>query len=361
MSLQTLKSLLKAGTLRTLKCREGLIDLTSNDYLGLAKDATFQTSVLQIWEQWNGKIAQKVGSTGSRLLTGNHFFFEATEEKIAAFHGYPTATLFNCGYMANLALLSALPTSKDTILIDLEAHASFHDAIHLTKAKTLYFRHNDLNHLETRLKHNQRCFVVIESLYSMSGTFAPLKEIASLCDQYQARLIVDEAHALSVLGPQGKGIVAQENLNAHVFAWMGAFGKGVGVQGAVILGSSLLKKTLLNCARPLIYSTSLAVPLLAAIFASYDRFPTMQKERRALQTLCRHFHFPSFIAPLVLPGASNVKFASYYFAYHGIDLRPIVSPSVPRGQERLRLTLHAFNTQEEIKRCLTLFAKWRGE
>ncbi len=358
MFIDAIKKLIKAGSLRSLKQREKLIDLSSNDYLGLSQDLSFQQAIIARWEQWSKIVSKRVGSTGSRLLTGNHVFFEEIEEEISRFHGFPAATLFNCGYMANLALLSSLFTEKDTLIADLEVHASLHDGMKLSKARKFYFRHNDLDHLERRMKNNSRCFVVVESIYSMSGQRAPLTEIAKLCERYAANLIVDEAHAIGVIGPQGKGLIAQDNLQECVFACISAFGKALGVHGAVVLGQKLLKKMLLNFARPLIYTTALPLPLLAAIACSYERFPSMESERSRIFNLCTKFQFPSHIHPILISGNSQAKLLSHFLAHQGLDVRPILSPTVPKGEERLRITMHSFNESHHVQCCLENINKW---
>lgn len=339
---------MKSGSMRRLRQRTGLIDLTSNDYLGLSRNTAFQRATMKKWEEWSTVLCQKNGSTGSRLLTGNHRFFEETEAQIAAFHGYPSATLFNCGYMANQSILTALFTKEDTLLVDLEAHASLHGG-----SQVLYFRHNDLNHLEKRLKAHTRCGVIVESLYSMSGDLAPISEIAALCEKYGAKLVVDESHALGVLGPKGRGLACE-----GVYACMGAFGKGLGAHGAAVLGSNCVKKTLLNFARPLIYSTALPLSTLAAIACSYERFPSMDVERHRIETLCRRFHFHSHLHPIHIGDIARAQLASLFLAHRGFDVRAIVSPTVPRGKERLRLNIHAFNTEEEIDDLLRMICKW---
>lgn len=262
--------------------------------------------------------------------------------------------------MANLALLSTLFTEKDTLIADLNVHASLHDGMKLSKARKFYFRHNDLDHLENRLKNKDRCFVVVESIYSMSGKRAPLREIVKLCEKYGAKLIVDEAHAIGVLGPQGKGLIAQDSLQEHVFACMSAFGKALGAHGAVISGSKLLKKMLLNFARPLIYTTALPLPLLATIACSYERFPLMDSERSRIFHLCTKFQFPSHIHPILIKGNSQAKLLSHFLAHRGLDVRPILSPTVPKGEERLRITMHSFNESHHVQRCLESIHQWKN-
>jgi 8-amino-7-oxononanoate synthase len=358
MRIDEIKALIKAGSLRSLKRRENLIDLTSNDYLGLSRDISFQRAIALRWERWCRLLPHKVGSTGSRLLTGNHAMYEEMEERIARFHGFGAATLFNCGYMANLALLSSF-SEKDTLIADLDVHASIHDGMRLSKARTFYFRHNDLGHLEVRLKNKTRCYVIVESIYSMSGDRAPLQKIAMLCQRYGAHLIVDEAHAIGVIGPQGKGLAARENVQDKIFACTGAFGKALGAHGAVVLGSGLLKKILLNFARPLIYTTALPLPLLAAIACSYERFPSMEWEREQIAGLCEQFKLPSHIHPIPIQGNSQAKLLSHDLAHRGFDVRPILSPTVPRQREMLRLTLHSYNQEDQVQHCLAFIDTWR--
>jgi 8-amino-7-oxononanoate synthase len=140
---------------------------------------------------------------------------------------------------------------------------------------------------------------------------------------------------------------------------MGAFGKALGVHGAVILGSNLLKKILLNFARPLIYTTALPLPLLAAIACSYERFPSMDLERSRISNLCAKFQFASHIHPIAIKGNSQAKLISHFLSHQGFDVRPILSPTVPKGEERLRLTLHSFNESAQVQRCLENIKRWK--
>src|SRR5690606_30671045 len=191
------------GTLRALRIPAQGIDFYSNDYLGLARDPEVHHSLLlQIQEQ----PSLLSGSTGSRLISGNTSEISATEEFIADQHQYPAALLFQSGYNANLALLSTLPNRHDTIIADELVHRSIHDACKISNAKKIKFRHNDLEQLEEKLKQHKNCYVVIESLDSMDGDLAPLREIAELSEKYSASLIVDEAHAFGVFG---YGLVAE--------------------------------------------------------------------------------------------------------------------------------------------------------
>lgn len=304
----------KNGTLRQL------VDFASNDYLGLARS-----------------------STGSRLLTGNSVYAENLEDEIAAFHGFEAGLLFNCGYMANIGLLSTVACEDDCVIFDAHIHASTRDGIQLSKAAAFPFRHNNLESLENRLKactvKGER-FICIESIYSMDGSIAPLQEMCLLAKKYEAHLIVDEAHAVGVYGPQGRGLLAKENLCSEVFAQVTTFGKALGAHGAIVLGSQTLKHSLINFAKSFIYTTALPMHSLVAIKNSYDLFPGMDAERKHLQKLG-----PSIQAiPVKDPKAVAEK-----IRHAGFDVRPILSPTVRRGHEILRLCLHAFNTEAELK------------
>lgn len=343
MTAQLEKRLLKRrvlGNLRRLHISEGLIDFCSNDYLGLARSSLLRECP-----------THGCGSTGSRLLTGNSRLAVALEEEIAAFHGYEAGLLLNCGYMANVGLLSAVATQECTILFDSNIHASMRDGIRLSRGEALPFRHNDLTHLEQRLKKStpqKERFIVIESIYSTDGTRAPLPQISSLAKQYGAHLIVDEAHAVGVFGPAGRGLVAEHNLMGDVFAQVITFGKALGTFGACVLGSHIVKEALINFATPYIYTTALPPHALVAIKASYDLFPKMDAERKRLHTLMRAFSSQTHIHPIPVPGNKAAIQLSHHLARHGLDVRPLLSPTVRRGQEILRVSLHAFNTEEQV-------------
>ncbi len=339
-----------AGTFRSLQAQQGLIDLTSNDYFGLARDTESSPS-------------SSTGSTGSRLLTGNHPFYERLEERLAKFHRAESCLIFNSGYDANLGLISALGTEEVTFLYDLEIHASMIDGLRLSRAKKMPFRHNDLESLERRLKSvSLPAFVLVESIYSISGTFAPLLEIASVCASYGAELIVDEAHATGVRGDKGEGRVCELNLSTQTFARVHTFSKALGAHGACVVGSQALKNYLLNFSRPLIYSTAMPLPSFYLIAARYEK---MEKEAKMhqgrLRQLAEHLtqclgqnRGEGPIFPFIFPGAANVRAKSQHLREAGFDVRAIVAPTAPRGKEALRLVLHSFNREEEITQIMEI-------
>ncbi len=339
-----------------------LIDLSSNDYLGFARSQKLRESIDREWQ----KMAEEASgftsaSINSRLVTGNREYCEQLEYDIARFHRAEAGLIFNTGYMANLGLVSSLTDDGDTILYDLNVHASLQDGMRLSGAHCLPFRHNDCNHLEKKLKACQgKTYVCIESIYSFDGTQAPLKKIAEICHQYNASLIVDEAHATGITGENGEGLVCQHNLENEVFARVHPFGKALGSHGAIVLGSKVLRSHLINFARSFIYSTALPPQVLAGIKCAYERLPLASGERQQLEMLkikfaefARSFQIflpfpesPSIFFPV--GDGQKTKALSNSLASAGIDVKPILSPTVKRGKECLRICLHAFNTEDEI-------------
>lgn len=322
------------GLLRRLKSQKSLIDFTSNDYFGFARTESSGSA--------------PVGATGSRLLTGNHPLFAELEEKIAAFHRAESCLIFNSGYTANLGLLSAIGGPETRFIYDLDIHASMIDGMRLSEAKALPFRHNDLASLENRLKKNPHAYVLIESVYSISGDLAPLKEIVQLCKQYGASLIVDEAHATGIFGAHGEGRVVEENLESGVFARVHTFSKALGTHGGCVLGSALLKEYLVNFSRPFIYTTALPPQLLLLIDATYERLKKEAKMhqhrlRELLAYLGKSGHSP--IQPIYIPEACEV---ASRLQEAGVDVRAILPPTTPKGRECLRIVLHSFNCEAEI-------------
>lgn len=349
-----------SGNLRQLHVTKNLIDFASNDYLGLARSPDLAFSIIKEWENCQ-KPFNGCGSTGSRLLTGNSAYVEELENHLADFHGYKAGLIFNCGYMANLGLLSSVISREDIIFYDTAVHASMHDGISLSYALAYPFRHNDLFHLEQRLNNIQskgQRFICIESIYSTDGSKAPLQEICHLSKLYNAHLIVDEAHASGIWGPCGRGLVAEHGLKQQVFAQITTFGKAWGAFGAIILGSQQLKQMMINFSRSFIYTTALPFHVLAAIKSSCELMPALEKQRDRLKQLILHYQkvSPSSsetqIQCIKIRGNGSVKDVATKLALEGFDVRPLRSPTVKRGHELLRICLHAFNTEEQISRLV---------
>lgn len=345
---------------RSLKVREPLIDFTSNDYLGFACDEQLRE---MFWAALKQQADFPFGSTGSRLLSGNSKYAEDLETFLAAYHQSPTALLFNSGYTANYGLLCSLPYRGDTIIYDELVHASIHDGIRASKADGTAFRHNDWNDLEEKLNAATGLkYVVIESVYSMEGDFAPLNEIAALCEKMDAGLIVDEAHATGIMGERGAGRILTEGLADKCLARIHTFGKAIGGQGAVVLCREPLKDFLVNYCRPFIYSTALPFYALAYLRVAFQYLSTeaVNAKRENLFRLVallrnnmaegKYLLLDSLtpIQSLVVPGNDAVIQFTEKLRSTGFDVRPIKYPTVPQGEERVRICIHSFNTEEEV-------------
>lgn len=346
---------------RALRVTTGLVDFYSNDYLGFARDEQLKANIAEEIKTHNEAF---LGSTGSRLLSGNSEYAEQLEMFIADYHGAEAALIFNSGFDANYGLLSSLPYRGDTIMYDELVHASIHDGIRNSKANAVSFAHNNIDDLEQKLKTATGLkYVVVESVYSMDGDFAALHEIAALCKQHEAGLIVDEAHATGIAGTKGDGRVTSEMQNANVLARVHTFSKALGAHGAVVLCSKELKEFLINYCRPFIFSTALPFYSLAAIKCSYN-FLSESKERReklfALNVLFKkqiqpkdNFQLIASDTPvqsILVSGNKNVKDFATKIQEQGFDVRPILYPTVPKGKERIRICLHSFNTEEEVSK-----------
>lgn len=346
------------NSLRQLRLsKEGMIDFCSNDYLGVVKNQLLKANDMSEYSS---------GSTGSRLLAGNYPLIEETEEFIASFHQSETALIFNSGYDANIGLLSSVPQRGDTVLYDYLSHASIRDGIRLSFAESFSFQHNDLDDLESKLKKAKgNVFVVTESVFSMDGDLCPLKELITLCEKHNARLIIDEAHATGVIGEKGEGLVQMLGLQDKIFARIHTFGKACGTHGAVALGSKKLRDYLINFARSFVYSTALPEQTVAHIKASYELFPGMKGERIHLRELvegfqlamsneqkvttnCQLVNSNTPIQGVIIPGNEQVRQVAEQLQLAGLYIRPILYPTVPKGLERLRIVLHAFNTKQEL-------------
>lgn len=350
---QALARRLQENSLRTLFYSEGLVDFASNDYLGFAHSKQISAAV-------SATFAAKQlpnGSGGSRLLSGNSSLAEELEHFIATFHQTEAALLYTSGYAANTGFFSAVPQRGDTVLYDELIHASVRDGLRMSFADHFSFRHNDAGHLEERLQKTKgNVFVAVESIYSMDGDAAPLAAMVALCEKYAANLVVDEAHALGVFG---KGLCNTLNLQHRIFAIVYTYGKALGCHGAAIAGNKLLKEFLINFSRAFIYSTALPPHTLLTIKEAYSKLAAGSDETKALRSNIDYFKHKlqhssfllsseSAIQCLILPGTGNVKKVAATLRENGFDVRAVLAPTVPKGKERIRICLHAYNTREEI-------------
>jgi len=344
-----------AGNFRALKQQTNLVDFCSNDYLGFARSAVLKEKIDQETKR-SGIISN--GSTGSRLLTGNSDFAEELERHLASLYQCEAGLIFNSGYDANIGLFSALPRRGDTIITDELIHASIIDGARLSYANRYIFTHNDPGSLEEKLKHAKgNCYVAIESVYSMDGDSPAIADILDLTEKHGANLIVDEAHAV---GLYGSGLV-DEAIEDRIFARVVTFGKALGCHGAVVLGSGLLKDYLVNFARPFIYTTAPSFHQLASIKMAFELLAESSGKVESLKdniTLFRQNikladEYPltdssSAIQCILLKSNEKAKSLAAKLQTAGLDVRPILSPTVPAGTERIRICLHAFNTPGEI-------------
>jgi 8-amino-7-oxononanoate synthase len=344
-------------SIRTLKQENSLIDFCSNDYLGFARSSELKSNFEREFRNYPGYY---LGSTGSRLLAGNNQFTEDLEYEIAGFHGAQASLLFNSGYDANIGLFSSLPQRGDTIICDQFIHASIIDGVRLSHATRYVFKHNDLNSLEEKLKLAKgRIFIAIETVYSMDGDEAPLKEICNLAEQFGAAIIADEAHAVGVFGRQGRGLTDELELTSRIFARVITYGKAIGVHGAAILGSKQLRSYLINYSRSFIYTTASPFLTHLAVKVSYDFLQARDHQSELIERIAafmtgldpriKKVRSRSGIQALLIPGNAEVREKAKNLQSSGFDIRPILSPTVTEGSERLRICLHNHNTIGEIR------------
>lgn len=367
-----------ADALRSLKVAPGLVDFSSNDYLGLAGNEGIYSWAGQLVAGASGVLN---GATGSRLLTGNYELYTRLEALLEQVHGAP-ALVFNSGYDANMGFFASVPQRGDIVFYDEYAHASIRDGIRMGLARSYKFRHNDLEGLKAQIKKNTaepgkksegrinpaEVYVVTESVFSMDGDSPDLSAMVKLCKAFGCRLVVDEAHALGVQGTGAGGMLMEMGLQGQVFARIITFGKALGAHGAAIIGEQMLKDYLLNFARSFIYTTALSPHSVATLLAAHHFVATesgleKQKElrdnigifRQTVSSLQLEKYFIASNSPIhscLIPGNTNVKKASEQLRQKGFDVRPILSPTVPAGQERLRFCLHSFNTRAQMEHAL---------
>jgi 8-amino-7-oxononanoate synthase len=369
------------GSLRRLTPfdKKNMVDFSSNDYLGLAHS---QDQHAQVTVEYQKLARHLVGSTGSRLLTGDSEYAHQLEDRLAIWHNRPAALVCNSGYDANLAVLSCV-TRHNVVIMDELCHNSLYMGVQLGQGKPVTFKHNnvqDLEHVLQKQSTSQRILIVVESVYSMDGDIGPLSEILETALLYNASVIVDEAHGLGIFGSNGMGALADLTLEHHpsLLCSIHTFGKAAGCHGAVICGSLALKEYLINYGRPIVYSTSLPLHALVCISCAYE---SMSGEvgaalRAEVQDLVSFFGqgmkllldpsqtcevslVPSEtpIQALLVPGNTRcVDFCEMLYKKSGdrIRLYPIRSPTVPKGQERVRIIIHSHNTKEQVGELLLL-------
>ena len=399
-------------SLRHLPDGDGLIDFSSNDYLGFSRNPEIFERASQLLTE---NPIPRNGATGSRLLSGNHALYSRLEQKLSEFHRTEAALVFNSGYDANIGFFGCVPQRGDIVFYDEYIHASIRDGIKMGHARSYKFKHNDLKNLEKKCQgeaptlrngHDNRVtfktegrrsgeaevYVVTESVFSMDGDSPDIKAFSQFCQSNGYHLIVDEAHAVGVFGEKGEGLVQHLGLQDAVFARIVTFGKAIGCHGAAVLGRKDLKDYLVNFARSLIYTTGLPPHSVATILAAYEHLSASEpisasrKEHgsvansylvESLSEKIRLFKLSletpalsaeglsllSFFIPsnsaihcCLVPGNQRARKVAYNLQSMGFDVRAILSPTVPEGQERLRICLHSFNTKDAIERLLELLS-----
>jgi 8-amino-7-oxononanoate synthase len=366
-----LSELKSRAELRQLETAGG-VDFSSNDYLGLATHPQLKRAVLK-----GLNSATRMASTGSRLLSGQDEAWTLLELEFARWVGADAALYFTSGYAANVGLLSSLLRPEDLVFSDSANHASIIDGIRLAKCSRVIFPHLDLEYLEKELQRNPSPagarIIVVESIFSMEGDRAPLADLAWLAERYGAELIVDEAHAIGVRGPNGSGCVAEAGLSPRVLATVHTCGKALAAAGAFVCGSENLRQFLINRARPFIFNTAMPPYFAEQVTAGMALASDANAERSRLVELSEFLRctlrsngfyisaIDSQIIPVVLgPNAVALHFAAYLRA-RGFGVRAIRPPTVPTGSARLRLSLTAKHSEQNLSDLVAAMVEARAE
>lgn len=344
---------------------ERYLAFCSNDYLGLANHPAVVEAFARAASEYG------VGSGASHLVSGHSAPHHRLEEALAEFTGRPRALLFSTGYMANLGAINALLGKQDFIFEDKLNHASLLDAGLLSGARFQRFLHNDLTSLESRLRRagDGRKLIAVDGVFSMDGDLAPLPELAALAGRYDAWLMVDDAHGFGVLGAQGAGCAEHFGLDGEQLPiLMGTLGKAIGTFGAFVAGSEALIETLIQFARTYIYTTALPPAVAAATLKSLELVRSETWRREHLQQLIARFRrgaeqlglsllpSASAIQPLLVGDAGRALDLSERLAQRGIWIGAIRPPTVPAGSARLRITLSAAHSEQQVDRLLAALA-----
>jgi 8-amino-7-oxononanoate synthase len=356
--LQVVEEVLPGGKVR-VGGRE-LLNLSSNDYLGLAQDRRLVAAAQEAAARWG------VGAGASRLVAGHLALHEAVEVRLAACKGTQAAVIFSTGYMANLGVITALVGEGDLVLGDKLNHASIYDGIRLSGAGLKRFPHRDLNRLESLLQETRgarRRLIITDSVFSVDGDVADLRGLVALKEKYGAWLMIDEAHATGVLGERGAGLAEAQGVAAHVDIHLGTFSKALGSLGGYVAGDRGLIEYLHNRARSFIYSTALAPPVLGAIAQALEIVAREPERRRYLLAESEKFRqklqaggldtlgsATQIIPVLVGDNARALDFAAALRS-HGLMTVALRPPTVPPGKARVRFSLSAAHDEDDLARA----------
>jgi 8-amino-7-oxononanoate synthase len=346
------------------------VNLCSNDYLGLADNPVLRAAVVQAVQE-----ASRVAGTGSRLLSGHTAVWEEIEREFAEFTRAEAALYFGSGYAANIGVLTSLLTKNDVVFSDELNHASLIDGIRLSGARKVIYRHADMNALKAGLRAQDhrggRKFVVTETVFSMDGDVAPLPELLGLCGRFGAVAILDEAHATGVHGPLGRGISA--DIGIADFVVVHTCGKALASPGAFVCGSAALREHLVNHARTFIFSTAMPPYIAGQLHAALELARGMDAGRaellarsRELAAALRSQGFDtagsnSQIVPVIVGGNDEALALAEFLQQRGFAVRAIRPPTVKEGRARLRLSITAGISAEELRRLEESLGLWRAQ
>ncbi|KAK2814503.1 hypothetical protein FQN49_008163 [Arthroderma sp. PD_2] len=379
------------GTLRSLKVvPTGAVDFSSNDFLSLSTNPSFRSRFLSNLARASSSLP--LASTGSRLLDGNSLYSEQLEEQIANFHNAPSGLIFNSGFDANSGVFACIPQLGDVIIYDELIHASVHDGMRLSRArKRAAFIHNSVEDFERVLEAEliedplllagrRNVFVALESIYSMDGDFGPIREVLDVLEKKlphgNGHVMVDEAHATGVFGTHGAGVVQQLGVEDRILIRLHTFGKALASNGAIVLCSPLVREYLINYARPLIFTSALGMPSLAAVRTAYELMEEgyTRKLQLHLQDLIHFFreklmqlssadtsileakHSPT--SPIFSLQTKYPRELSKVCQDAGLMVRAIMPPTVKVGTQRVRVCLHSGNDMDQVLQLTRVIEKW---
>lgn len=342
-----------------------MINFCSNDYMGLSKHPLLRQRAGEFMDRYGN------GSTASRLVCGTYDCFVSAEEKLAGLKGAECALIFNSGFQANVAVIPALADRNSLILSDTLNHSSLIQGTLLARCGKKRFRHNDTDHLRSLLEENRsggysRTLIITESVFSMDGDRCDIEIMAELAEEFQAILIVDEAHATGVVGEKGMGLAHGNNVDLAI----GTFGKALGSFGSYIACSKKIRDYLINCCTGFIYTTALPPSVIGCIDAALDLIPEMDEERielhRKADFIRSSLHSLGWgtensttqIIPAIVGDEEETMALSNHLEQNGIFAIPIRPPTVEPGRARIRLTLSALHTWEHVEKLVDAFKRW---
>lgn len=346
---------------KVIRDNKNVISFCSNDYLGLSQHPEIIRAFKKAAEQWG------VGSTSSQLIGGHTKYHNELEQRLANFFNQERALLFSTGYMANLGVLSTLIEKKDRIFADKYCHASIIDGIQHSGAEFKRYRHNDVLQLEKMLDLpcSGQKWIVTEGVFSMEGDIASLDKIIKLKNKFQAKIILDDAHGIGVMGKTGRGTLEYLNINPNeIDLLVGTFGKAFGGSGAFVVGDHDLIEYLIQCSRTLIYTTSMPPAMAGAMIKSLSLIEKENERREKLHKMIGHFRkkalnyqlklmdSPSPIQPIMIGCDKKVMETGKGLFEKGFWVGTIRPPTVPKGTARLRVGLNTEHTEKQVDQLL---------